>query len=421
MTRSKNYSEAVTAIKEAILRSQHRAISTVNREQLSLYYGIGQYVSLNSREGFWGTGAIEQISQMLQKELPGLRGFSAENIRKMRRFYEEWTHVINRSPMAANLQFSENQHVKFWSPTATKMNLNENQNISNRQPTAVDLKGDEIQHVSNQPPPAVDLEVNENLLLSVTRQPLIAEFDWEYFMQIGFSHHIEILNKTTSLNARLFYIRECAVNFWSKYTLRDYLRSDLYNKRGAMPNNFAQTMPDVKQALKAIGVFKDEYLLDYVNVELLSESEKDWDERIVEKGIVANIRKFIMTVGNDFSFIGNQYRVEVAGEELFIDLLFFNRELNALVAIELKTGKFRASYLGQLNLYLSALDEYVRKPHENPSIGIILCKEMNHTFVQFAVRDYTKPMGVATYRTSEEMPEKWRKALPDIDEMKKIL
>jgi hypothetical protein len=128
-----------------------------------------------------------------------------------------------------------------------------------------------------------------------------------------------------------------------------------------------------------------------------------------------------MTFGHDFSFVGSQYRVEVTGEELFIDLLFFNRELNALVAVELKSGKFRSSYLGQLNTYLSALDQYVRKPHENPSIGIILCKEVNHTFVQFAVRDYTKPMGVATYRTTEEMPEKWRNVLPDIDELKKLL
>jgi RecB family endonuclease NucS len=128
-----------------------------------------------------------------------------------------------------------------------------------------------------------------------------------------------------------------------------------------------------------------------------------------------------MTFGNDFSFIGNQYRIEVDGEESFIDLLFFNRELNALVAVELKSGKFRPSYLGQLNFYLSALDEYVRKSHENQSIGIILCKEMKKTTVEFAVRDFTKPMGVATYKTSKELPEKMRKALPDMEELKKIL
>jgi predicted nuclease of restriction endonuclease-like (RecB) superfamily len=340
----------------------------------------------------------------------------------MRTFYEGWAFIINRQPLADDLQSAKNQYLINQSPVATNLTGSENLSLpAHRQPAADDLQDDENMSVINRPPPAVDLKIDENLLLSIIRQSKIFDFDWEDFMRIGFSHHIEILNKTTALDARLFYIHECAVNFWSKYTLRDYLRNDLYNKRGTMPNNFAQTIPNLKQALKAIGVFKDEYLVDFVNVEQLDEAEKDLDERVLEKSIVANIKKFIMTVGHDFSFIGNQYRVEVAGEELFIDLLFFNRELNALVAIELKTGKFRASYLGQLNLYLSALDEYVRKPHENPSIGIILCKEMNHTFVQFAVRDYTKPMGVATYRTAEEMPEKWRKALPDIDEMKKLL
>lgn len=396
MELNKTYKEAVKGIKEAILRSQYKAASAVNKEQLSLYYGIGRYVSQNSRDGFWGTGAIEQISTMLQKELPGLRGFSVANIKNMRQFYEEWQPIINRQLLTGDL----NQI---------------------RQLATDELQCFENQVNTNRSPEVSDLTVDENILLVAIRQPLAGDFNPAEFLQIGFTHHMEIIFKTKSLDARLFYIHECATHFWSVLTLKDYLRSDLYGKRGSMPNNFAQTIPNAKQLLKAVASFKDEYLLDYINVEQIDEAEEDLDERVVEYAIVANIKKFILTVGTDFTFVGNQYRVEVAGEELFIDLLFFNRELNALVAIELKSGKFRASYLGQLNLYLSALDEYVRKPHENPSIGIILCKEMNHTFVEFAVRDYSKPMGVATYRTSEEMPEKWRKSMPDIEELKKIL
>ena len=367
MNINQNYIEAVKTIKEAILRSQYRAAASVNKEQLSLYYGIGRYVSENSRTGFWGKGAIEQISSLLQKELPGLRGFSVSNIKNMRVFHEEWEPVLNRQPAAG------------------------------------------------------DLVLDEKLLLSVIRQPLADEFNWSDFLSIGFSHHTEIISKAKTLEARLFYIHECAIHYWSKYTLRDYLKADLYNHRGTLPNNFAQTLPDTKQALKAVCSFKDEYLLDFINVEELNEQEEDLDEKIVEKAIVANVKKFIMTFGQDFSFIGNQYRMEVAGEEMFIDLLFFNRELNSLVAVELKSGKFRTSYLGQLNTYLSALDTYIRKPHENPSIGIILCREMNQTFVEFAVRDYNKPMGVATYRASKDMPERLRNALPDIEELKKLL
>jgi RecB family endonuclease NucS len=129
----------------------------------------------------------------------------------------------------------------------------------------------------------------------------------------------------------------------------------------------------------------------------------------------------MLSFGNKFCFIGNQYRIIVENKEFFIDLLFFNRELRCLVAIELKRGEFKPSYLGQLNFYLSALDEYVKQDDEEKSIGIILCKEANRNIVEFAVRDYTKPMGVATYRTKNEMPKNFQKALPDIEEMKKIL
>lgn len=275
--------------------------------------------------------------------------------------------------------------------------------------------------VLNRQPVADDLVLNEKLLLNAICQPVAGDFNWTDFLSIGFSHHTEIIAKVKSLDERLFYIHECAIRYWSKYTLRDYLKADLYHHRGLLTNNFPQTLSDTKQAIKAICSFKDEYLLDFINIEELDEQEEDINERVIEKAIVANVKKLIMTFGQDFCFIGNQYRIEVAGEEMFVDLLFFNRELNSLVAIELKSGKFRSSYLGQLNTYLSALDSCVKKPHENPSIGIILCREMNQTFVEFAVRDYNKPMGVATYRASEEMPERLRKALPDIDQLKKLL
>jgi len=376
MSDLQTYAEAVKVIKDAILRSQYRAASSANKEQLSLYYGIGRYVSQNSRDGFWGKGAIEAISQQLQKELPGLRGFSATNIKYMRSFYEEWSPVVNRQPMA-----DENK----------------------------------ILTVSG------DTELDEQLLLTEIRQPAADEFNWNDFVAIGFSHHIEIITKAKSLDARLFYIHESATRFWNKYTLRDYLKADLYNHKGTLPNNFTTTISNAKQALKTVKSFKDEYLLDFINVEELDTEEADLNERVLEKSIVNNIKRFILTFGQDFIFIGNQYRIEVSGEEMFVDLLFFNRELNSLVAVELKSGKFRSSYLGQLSTYLSALDRYARKPHENPAIGILLCRDMNQSFVEFAIRDYDKPMGVATYRATKDMPERLRNALPDIEELKKLL
>lgn len=367
MNEIQKYTEAVRVIKEAIQRSQYRATASVNKEMLSLFYAVGRYISENSRIGFWGKGAIAAISNGLQKELPGLRGFSATSLRNMRTFYEQWQPIVNHQPSAD------------------------------------------------------DLQVDERLLLSVIRQPMADELNWGEFVALSFSHHIEIISKTDTLAERIFYIHESVSRSWDKYTLRDYLKADLYSNRGNLPNNFDKTLPESLQVVKATKAFKEEYLLDFINVEPLGEDYEDVDERLIEKQIVQNIKKFIMAFGDDFTFVGNQYRVVVAGEEMFIDLLFFNRELNCLVAVELKAGKFKMPYLGQLNGYLSALDQFIKKPHENPSIGIILCRDMNKAFVEFAIRDYDKPMGVATYQTKAAMPEKYRNALPDIDELRKLL
>lgn len=163
-------------------------------------------------------------------------------------------------------------------------------------------------------------------------------------------------------------------------------------------------------------------MLDFINVEELGARDiEEVNETVVEQKIVDNIKKFILKFGKDFLFVGNQYTITVAGHDHRIDLLFYNRDLNCLVAIELKTGAFKQIYLGELNGYLRLLDDYVRKPHENPSIGIVLCKSADKTYVEYMIQDYDKPMGVATFTTATDMPERFRNALPDIEELKKLL
>jgi len=364
---SSNYLNVVQSIKDAIVKSRYRAASFVNSEMLSLYYGIGKYISENSRSNFWGTGAVDTISERLQQELPGLRGFSAGNIKKMRIFFEEWS-----------------------------------ESIENRTLTTHDLLS----------PVNQEIEVRALSTHDIERLPL-------GFLNIGFTHHYEILKKTTSLEQRLFYIERCAAEFWSVEKLQYNLKSDLYGKQGTLPNNFQATISDKDFQRKAMQSFKNEYLLDYVNIE--SSPDDEPDERVLETEIMNNIRKFIMSLGKDFSFIGNQYRLIAAEQEFFIDLLFFNRQLQSLVAIELKRGKFKPEYLGKMNFYLSALDDLVRLPHENPSIGIILCKSQNQQLVEYAFRDMSKPMGVATYKTTKELPPEYKNILPDTESLKELL
>ncbi len=373
--------QAVDTIKNAILQSQYRAAKGVNREQLSLYFGIGRYVSERSRWKFWGTGAIEHISEQLQKELPGLRGFGSRQIKNMRSFYEEWHKTLDKSAAVA----------------ADLPKFNQKRSFSTK---STDLEG-----------------IDYTLLLAQNQQPMVADMMNE-FLSISFTHHIEIITKSKDLQERLFYIHQTSVNHWDKNKLRDMLKSDLYHHQGKLPNNFTNTMHSTKNALQAIGMFKDEYLLDFINVEELGVRDKaDIDERVVEKAIVNNVKNFIMTFGRDFAFVGNQYHLEKFGHDEYPDLLFYNRELTALVAVELKQGAFKPAYLGQLSAYLRILDSEVKKPFENPSIGIVLCKEADKTFVEFLIQGYDNPMGVATYKSAEDV----RKVLPSEEDLRKAM
>ena len=400
-----NYSEAIQAIKDAILRSRYRAASLANRELLSLYYGIGKYISENSRGDFWGTNAIETISEKLQQELPGLRGFSTSNIKNMRLFYEQWNgYIANRSPTANDLKSSENRPLTtddFRQPAAGELI------IANRP-----LVADDLTPCSNRQLATGDLvEIRVLTTHDVEKMPL-------GFLNVGFTHHCEILAKTQSSKERIFYVERCATEFWSKETLRYHLKAKLYAKQGKLPNNFKGTISDKDFQRKALLSFKDEYLLDFVNVE---SPDDEPDERVLESEIVGNIRKFIMSLGRDFTFVGSQYRLQVEEQEYFIDLLFFNRQLQSLIAIELKRGEFKPEYAGKMNFYLSALDDMVRLPHENPSVGIILCKAKTRRVVEYAFRDTSKPMGVATYKTSSKLPPEYRKILPDAERLKELL
>ncbi|MGM9842766.1 MAG: YhcG family protein [Muribaculaceae bacterium] len=357
---------AVKAIKTAILSSRYNAARLANREQLTLYFNIGEFISRRSRTAQWGASAITSISKMLQQELPGLRGFSESGIKRMRTFYEGWSKYISKRPK----------------PSDAFNCVIESIAVLNR-PMALDD---------------------------------FTEQEMEWFLSIGFSHHYDILIKTHSLQERLYYIRRCATEFWSVEKLRYMMKSAPYSSE-LSSNTFESTIRDADLRASALRAFKDEYLLDFINVE----DPDIFDERILESQIVHNIKNFIMAFGNDFAFMGNQYRVIVSGKEYFIDLLFYHRRLRCLVAIELKKNEFKAEYAGKLNLYLSALDEYVKNPDENPSIGIILCRDKDEKTVQFAFRGVTTPMGVAKYKTADELPPEIRSALPSADDLKKLL
>lgn len=389
-------------IKNAILSAQYEAARGANSLQLMLYYSVGRYISQNTRKGKWGTGAIASISRLLKQDLPGLRGFSASNLKRMRTFYEEW------NDLDAEVQEPN-------SPVQTDDLENSLQNIDYERDANSPVQMGELSTAIS------FIQTNEIPLLPFNF-PAVDAFPGNDFRSIGFTHHSEILAKCKSRQERIFYISLCAREHLTPDGIKNCIKQNLYAQRGALPNNFLQRLPSSSLAKRAILAFKDECLLDFINVEELGARDiEEVDETVVEQKIVDNIKKFILRFGQGFLFVGNQYTIKVHNHAHRIDLLFFNRDLNCLVAIELKTGEFKQSYLGTLNGYLRILDDYVRKPHENPSIGIVLCKSADKAYVEYMIQDYDKPMGVVTYKTSTDMPERLRNALPDQDELLKMI
>ena len=370
-------SGAVSAIKTAILQSQSRAVKGVNQEQLALYYGIGRFISVNTRKRNWGTGVIEGISERLKAELPGLRGFSARSLKNMRSFYEAWNMLESNSAI----------------PIAELSEDEQNDNSA--------------------------IQIAEIRQLQLTNLP---EFPIAEFLSIGFTHHIRIIESAKTVEERAFYIRYCHDYKINADDLPQIIKQQRpFEHQDKLPNNFVETMPDYKQAFRAMQMFKDEYLLDFINVEELGMRDEEVDEKVIEQSIVHNIKNFIMTFGRGFAFIGSQVHYDKLGQDHWIDLLFYNRDLRRTVVFELKNGRFKTAYLAQLSAYLRVLNDEDRREGEEAPIGIILCKSVNRPYVEYIMQDFRQPMGVATYKTAVEIDPELIKALPPKDQLEKLL
>lgn len=232
MERKENYTLAVKTIKTAILQGQYTAAKGANRIQLATYFAIGKYISQNSRQGFWGKGAIETISEQLRKELPGLRGYAPTQMKNMRKFYENWSLLDSNSALAS-----------------------------------AELKD-------------FDYQIDVNMMMLV---PSVYDFPIEIFFTVPFTHHIRILQGAETFEERIYYMRRCVEENLSADAVTKLVKQDAFHHESHIPNNFVSTIPDSSSARKAVMMFKDEYLLDFINVEEIGERDgADIDEKVVE-------------------------------------------------------------------------------------------------------------------------------------------
>jgi predicted nuclease of restriction endonuclease-like (RecB) superfamily len=237
-------------------------------------------------------------------------------------------------------------------------------------------------------------------------QPLVGEIAW--------AHNLVIMSKCKAPLEREFYLRMTRKFGWSKNVLIHQIDNQSYEKSLSGQTNFDQTLtPELRvQAKLAV---QDEYTFDFL------ELAEQHSERELERALITRVEDFLRAMGGRFAFMGSQYRLEVDGREFFLDLLLFHRRLRALVAIELKIGDFQPEFVGKMQFYLTALDRQVRQEDENPSIGIILCKEKSRTIVEYALHDATKPIGVATYQITKTLPKEFKGQLPKPEEIAALL
>ena len=329
MKQIQQYKSFFKEIKERIRQAQYTALKQVNKELIDLYWDLGRKIVVRQEKEGWGKSVVEKLAVDLQKEFPGIKGFSAQNLWRMKQFFETYS---------------------------------ENEKLS----------------------------------------PLVRE--------IGWTHNIIILMNCKEDSEREFYIKMTKKFGWTMNVLIHQIEGNSYAQFLTNQTNFSQAVPEKYQKQASLAV-KDEYTFDFLGL------GKEYAEKDVELALINNLRRFLIEMGGYFTFISNQFRLELDGEEFFIDLLLYHRKLRCLVAIELKVGKFKPEYAGKMQFYLSVLNDRVRLDDENPSIGIVLCKEKNRTVVEYALKDTPQPVGVSTYKVTKKLPEKLKKYLPSSEEL----
>ena len=327
------YQSFLNEVKKRILSAQYEALKAVNKELIALYWDLGKMIVERQEKEGWGKSVVERLAKDLQKEFPGIKGFSERNLWNMRIFY-----LIYK-----------------------------------------DIK---------------------------KLQPLVAEISW--------TKNVLIMSKCKDDLEREFYIKMTKKFGWTKNVLIHQIESQAYERFLLNQTNFDKTLPEKYRPQAKLAV-KDEYTFDFL------ELGEEHSERELELALINNIRRFLIEMGGYFTFIENQYRLEVGGDEFFVDLLLYHRKLRCLVAIELKVGEFKPEYAGKMQFYLAVLNDTIRLAEENPSIGIILCKEKNRIIVEYALKDTTQPIGVSTYKITTTLPEELQKYLPSGEEIAKRL
>lgn len=365
-----------SSIVKLIQEAQGRVRQYTNTALVTLYFDIGKTVSQKVAQGTWGQGTVQQLADYIQVEIPTLKSFNRRGLYRMKQFYETYCPGSEFDTVFQNI---------------TSLNIeNKNDKLVSAPPTHLTFEFvstalTQLQKPQNEKVPPVVTQVENDTNSSDIQfvPPLVTQIAW--------ASHLEILSSCKSAEEKIFYIVLTAREKWTKRELNRQIASGFFERYVL---NTKLVSPLATQLPAKI----NEHLKDIYSLEFL-ELGDDFSESDLQKAIVKNLKKFILEIGTNFSFVGEEYRVQVANRDYEVDLLFYHRALQCLVAFELKITDFKPEYLGKMNFYLEALDREHKQPHENPSIGIILCKSKDDEIVEIAMSRSLSPTKVAEYTT----------------------
>lgn len=376
----KDYINWIAELKKKVRSAQIKAAIAVNKELILFYWDLGKMLSEKIKSSNWGDKVLENVSNDLKNEFPAMKGFSVSNLKFCKLFYEYFA-------------FSSQFEGRFKISSQAVNQLETTQDVISLQA---------VNQLQN--------SENEDVIKSQQAVDQIETVIENVIAQIPWGHIIVIITKIKNVEEALFYIQKTKENNWSRDVLALQIKSNLFQRNGSAITNFSNTLPEPFSDL-AQQTLKDPYKFDFLQ---LAEGYKEKD---IENQLVNHIKKFLLELGKGFAFVGQQYHLEIANKDYYIDLLFYHIKLKCYVVIELKNTNFIPEYAGKLNFYLSAVDSLLKESDDKPTIGILMCREKNNLEAEFALRDINKPMGVSEFELTQIVPENLKSSLPTIEEI----
>lgn len=362
-----DYAAWLGALKTRVRSAQLQAAARVNRELIALYWDLGRAIVNAQAQHAWGEEIVDQVAADLQREFPGMTGFSRANVYRMRAFF-----LSHEKPAEIVAQPVRQSRAKKLSQPVT---------------------------------------ISAPILVTTPRSG-----PPEPFASLPWGHNLLLLHRLDSGEDRAWYARAAVEHGWSRSVLTVQIEQRAHARAGRAVTNFAATLPPLQSDL-AQQTLKDPYVFDFLTLGPAAR------ERDLEQGLIDHVQKFLVALGTGFAFVGRQVRLEVGGEDYSLDLLFYHLRLRCYVVIDLKMQAFRPEFAGKMNFYLSAVDAQMRHADDQPSIGLLLCQEKNRLTVEYALRDLKKPIGVSAWRTRlvESLPKELRGSLPSVEEIEREL